>query len=348
MKLQKSVPGFAAAIAVSLILAGCAAAPERRAGGSSPTVAAQDPEPPPTVAEEPANEPTNTVTFSGAVGSEGNNQNYNLGSIVGEGGENETTGVVALGTIGGLSGDGATIGTISPNAPIPGRGVALPVQYEIVSNLLMPTQSYLPGNDGMPSGVVLLDQRASAQNAALCDALLGRDTATVQTERAARIGDPNADYLVTHWLLRGAVADEQDCTPLLAGYDYERANRIKRTYALSSSRGPVFLALDPTGSIVFLDLEDASTDQIFEATSGWMALALTAPQSGPNAGKPPQARGLAAGATRVFAKLAGGLASFVGGSQPTVVRFNDPRTGTEREFQLYRAGAYLIGATFLL
>ncbi len=227
-------------------------------------------------------------------------------------------------------------------------GVALPADYEIVSNVLLPTQSYLPGADNMPTGVVLLDARASDRNEALCLALLGDRTATVRTETEARADDPEGDYLVTHWLTRSAVADEGNCGQLLAGYDFERAARIKQTYALNNSRGPVFLALDPTGAIMFLDLEDASSNQVFQATADWMSLALKAPQTGPDAGKPPQARGIAASANRLFASIAGGFASLVGSEEPTLVRFNDPVTGTAREFRIYRAGVYLIGATFVL
>lgn len=245
------------------------------------------------------------------------------------------------------------LGSGSSDTTIPGfppqqGGVALPADYEIVSNVLSPTQSYLPGADNMPTGVVLLDARASDRNEALCLALLGERTATVRTETAARTDDPDGDYLVTHWLTRSAVADEGDCNELLAKYDFERATRIKQTYALSNSRGPVFLALDPTGAIMFLDLEDATSNQVFQATADWMSLALKAPQTGPNAGKPPEARGIAASANRLFASIAGGFASLVGSEEPTLVRFNDPVTGTAREFRIYRAGIYLIGATFVL
>lgn len=229
----------------------------------------------------------------------------------------------------------------------PGR-VALPDDYEIVSNVLEPTGSYLPGADLMPTGVVLLEEGARARNQQLCLALLGEDTATVPTEAVARARDPSGNYLVTHWLTRSPVADEGDCDELLARYDFERAARIKQTYALNDSRGPVFLALDPTGAIMFLDLEDADPEEVYEATADWMSLALQAPQTGPDAGKPPQARGLLAGANSLFASIADGFASLVGDPEPTLLRFNDPVSGTAREFHLYRAGVYLIGATFVL
>ena len=251
---------------------------------------------------------------------------------------------------GGLSTTGDAAGPRAPgnSAEPPDRGVALPDDFEIVSNVLMPTESYLPRGDGMPTGVVLLDKREGDRNARLCDALLGRRTATVRTEAVARAENPEGDFLVTHWLSRGRVFDEQDCSELLAKYDFERARTIKATYALRDTRGPVFLALDSTGEIVFLDLNDATPDQVYKATSDWMALALAAPQEGPNAGKPPKAEGIAANANALFAKLAGGFASLVGSADPAVVRFNDPVSGTAREFRIYRAGVYLIGATFVL
>ena len=134
---------------------------------------------------------------------------------------------------------------------------------------------------------------------------------------------------------------------MLAKYDFERASRVKNAYALSGSRGPVFLALDPTGEIVFLDLKDASADAVFKATSDWMKLALASPQNRPAA----QARlGLVAGTSRLFGELASGFASLVGSDAgaPTVVKFNDPVKGTSRQFNIYKAGVFLIGATFAL
>ena len=235
-----------------------------------------------------------------------------------------------------------------PPAPQPGTpAVALPDDYEIVSNVLLPTESYLPKSDGMPTGLVLLDSREKSKNDSLCKALLGARTATVRTEAAARRDNPRGDYLVTHWPVRAVVANEGDCVQLSASYDFDRAKRVKQAYALQDRRGPLFLALDPTGEIVFLDLEDASAQDVFKATSDWMALALAAPQTGPNAGKPPQS--LMAGANKLFAKLAGGFSSLVGGnSSITVVRFNDPVAGTSRQFNIYKSGVYLIGATFVL
>jgi hypothetical protein len=145
----------------------------------------------------------------------------------------------------------------------------------------------------------------------------------------------------------GVVADQGDCVELLAKYDFERATRVKNAYALTGSRGPVFLALDPTGEIVFLDLKDASADTVFKATSDWMKLALASPQNRPAA--EPRV-GLVAGTNRLFAELAVGLSSLVGGNSggPTVVKFNDPVKGTSRQFNIYKAGVYLIGATFTL
>ncbi len=227
-------------------------------------------------------------------------------------------------------------------------GIALPGEYEIVSRVLPPTRSYLPGADNMPTGVVLLETGGGARNRALCNALLGERTATVRSEAEARAEDPTANLLVTNWLTRVLVADLGDCAELLDNYDFERAERIKQTYGLKDRVGPVFLAFDPTGAIMFLDLEDASAQEVYEATSNWMSLALKAPQTGPDAGKPPQARGIVAGTSRVFASIAGGLASLVSSPEPTVLPFNDPVSGTSRQFQLYRAGAYLIGSTFLL
>jgi hypothetical protein len=232
-------------------------------------------------------------------------------------------------------------------SPPPPPPVALPAGYEIVSHVLTPTESYLPKRDGMPTGVVLLDSREKTKNQSLCKALLGANTATVKTEAAARRDNSNGDFLVTHWPVTGVVADQGDCVELLAKYDFERATRVKNAYALTGSRGPVFLALDPTGEIVFLDLKDASADTVFKATSDWMKLALASPQNRPAA--EPRV-GLVAGTNRLFAELAVGLSSLVGGNSggPTVVKFNDPVKGTSRQFNIYKAGVYLIGATFTL
>jgi hypothetical protein len=225
--------------------------------------------------------------------------------------------------------------------------VALPAGYEIVSHVLTPTESYLPRRDGMPTGIVLLDVRERAKNQSLCKALLGARTATVKTEAQARRDNPTGDFLVTNWPVTGPVAHEDDCVELLAKYDFDRAARVKGAYALNQSRGPFFLALDPTGEIVFLDLKDASAEEVFKATSDWMKLALASPQNQPAA---EQRLGLVAGTNRLFARLAGGFGSLVGANPapPTLIRFNDPVQGTARQFNIYRAGAYLIGATFRL
>ncbi len=232
------------------------------------------------------------------------------------------------------------------SADATGAGVALPKDYEIVSNVLLPGESYLPKSDGMPTGVVLLDRTQRAKNESLCKALLGARTRTVRTEEAARRENPNGDFLVTHWLSRGGVIDEGDCAELLAKYDFTRSEGVRQTYGLKASKGPIFLALDPSGEMMFLDLEDASADEVFAATSDWMALALKAPQSGPNAGKPPP--GLIASANRLFARVAAGFSSLAGAATPTTVVFNDPIRGATRTFNIYRAGRYLIGATFRL
>jgi hypothetical protein len=235
---------------------------------------------------------------------------------------------------------GPTIASHSPS-------VALPVGYQIVSHVLTPTESYLPKRDGMPTGLVLLDTREKSKNQSLCKALLGAHTATVKTDAAARRDNPNGDFLVTHWPVTGVLVHQDDCAELLAKYDFDRAERVKNAYALGGSRGPVFLALDPTGEIVFLDLKDASADAVFKATSDWMKLALASPQNRPQA----EARvGLVAGTSRLFGELASGFASLVGSEAhaPTVVKFNDPVKGTSRQFNIYKAGVYLIGATFTL
>lgn len=225
--------------------------------------------------------------------------------------------------------------------------VALPAGYQIVSHVLTPTESYLPKRDGMPTGLVLLDNREKTKNESLRKALLGAHTATVKTEAAARRDNPNGDFLVTHWPVTGVLANQSDCAELLAKYDFDRAGRVKNAYALGGSRGPVFLALDPTGEIVFLDLKDASADAVFKATSDWMKLALASPQNRPAA----EARvGLVTGTSRLFGELASGLASLVGSEAhaPMVVKFNDPVKGASRQFNIYKAGIYLIGATFML
>ncbi|MBI1339868.1 hypothetical protein GC169_06620 [bacterium] len=211
--------------------------------------------------------------------------------------------------------------------------------------MLAPTESYLPRADGMPTGVVLLDARESAKNRRLCDALLGRRTATVRTEAQARRDDPTGDYLVTHWPVRANAVDEGNCGELTTLYDFDRASRVKAAYGLGGTRGPVFLALDPSGEIVFLDLKDATPDQVFAATADWMSLALKANSGGPAA--PPPA-GLTASANRLFATLAGGFASLVGGqpADATTLAFNDPVAGTSRRFNVYRTGFYSIGSTF--
>jgi hypothetical protein len=240
--------------------------------------------------------------------------------------------------------------TAAPSAPTTASlppSVALPTGYEIVSRVLTPTESYLPKRDGMPTGIVLLDVREKAKNQNLCKALLGAKTATVKTEAQARRDNPHGDFLVTNWPVIAPAANEGDCVELLAKYDFDRATRIKGAYALGGSRGPFFLALDPTGEIVFLDLKDASAEDVFKATSEWMKLALASPQNRPAA---EQRLGLVAGTNRLFAKLAGGFGSLIGANPaaPTLIRFNDPVKGTARQFNIYKAGVYLIGATFAL
>lgn len=237
----------------------------------------------------------------------------------------------------------------SPAPTDPSRqpaSIPLPAAYEIVSNVLLPTQSYLPRADGMPTGVVLLDSRESARNRRLCDALLGRRTRTVRTEEEARRDNPRGDFLVTHWPVGAQAVDESDCGELTRIYDFDRAARVKAAYGLSASRGPIFLALDPSGEIVFLDLKDATPDQVYEATAGWMELALRA--GGAGAPPPPPPAGLAASANRLFAQIAGGFASLVGANaaSASAVTFNDPVAGRQRTFNVYRAGSYVIGATF--
>jgi len=72
------------------------------------------------------------------------------------------------------------------------------------------------------TGLALLDVRERRRNQRLCDALLGARTATVRTHAEALRDDPTGDYLVTHWLAKQAVANEGDCTQLLAAYDFDR------------------------------------------------------------------------------------------------------------------------------
>ncbi|MBI1340415.1 hypothetical protein GC169_09455 [bacterium] len=229
-----------------------------------------------------------------------------------------------------------------------GPGVALPNGYQVVSNVLSPAQSYLPRGDRMPTGVVLLDPSARAQNEALCRGLLGRGTATVPTQAEARANDPTGDLLVTHWLLRGPVEDAKDCRQLLEGYDFERARRIKAAYAISNSNGPILLALDPSGEVVFLDLKRSSPEEVYDTVRDWIAVALRSPLDTGAQGAPQLPGGIATSMNRLFAQIATGFSSLVGDQQPTVLAFNDPLVGTERQFRLYQTSRFLVGATFRL
>jgi hypothetical protein len=245
---------------------------------------------------------------------------------------------------GSESGNGGTRGIGTTGAT---RGIALPDQYRIVSNVLQRSGSYLPRRDGMPTGAVLLDRRESARNRALCTGLMGRGTATVLPEAEARRRDPDGEFVVTHWLVRSAVADIGDCSELLAKYDFDRSEQVRAIYGLGDARGPVLMAFDPTGEMIFVDLGAASATEVTDAADKWMKLALSAPQSGPNAGKPPRPRGLVAGARQVFASIAGGLGALAkDGQAEAQIAFSDPVQGRQRSFRVVRAGSLRIGATF--
>jgi len=227
-----------------------------------------------------------------------------------------------------------------------GLGIALPDQYQIVSNVLRTGESYLPaGANALPTGVVLLDRTESARNRALCTGLMGRGTARVLTEDEARRRNPVGDYVVTHWLVRTGVADIGDCSELLAKYDFVRSESVRRIYGLDGRKGPLMLAIDPSGEIVFLDLGGATLAEVTDSADKWMKLALKAPQAG--SASPPRPLGLAAGARQVFASIASGFGTFArGGEAQPQIAFNDPRTGMQRQFRIFRAGSITVGATF--
>jgi hypothetical protein len=226
------------------------------------------------------------------------------------------------------------------------KGVALPDQYQIVSNVLLTPASYMPaGADALPTGVVLLDRREAARNRALCNGLMGRGTARVLSEDEAQRRNPGGEFVVTHWLVGRGVRDIGDCAELLAKYDFDRSESVRRIYGLDRMRGPLMLAIDPLGDIVFLDLGAATLAEVTDAADKWMKLALQAPQAG--SGPPPRPLGLAAGARQIFARIAGGFGTFArGGEAQPQVAFNDPRTGTLRQFRIFRSGSITVGATF--
>lgn len=229
-----------------------------------------------------------------------------------------------------------------------GASVALPDGYEIVSNVLLPAESYLPESKTkkIAAGVVLLDRSQRVKNEKVCEAMLGGDTRTMRTHEEALRANPSGDYLVTHWLARAKVNDEKDCDELLAKYDFARSESIRAAYGLKASKGPLFIAFDPDKEIVFLDLADASPDEVFKATGDWMELALTTKQTGPNAGKPQ--KGVLVAANKMFEQMAMGFASLVGQGTPTALSFYDQTRATTRQFNVYKAGVYLIGMTFPL
>lgn len=224
-------------------------------------------------------------------------------------------------------------------------GIALPERYEIVSKILLPTENYRPKADGMPTGVVLLSRGERAKNMSLCKALIGRNTATVRSEAEAKKANPKGDFLVTQWLSRDRLNDDRSCDEAMAKYDYDRSDSLRRVYALDNLKGPVFLALDASGEILYLDLSDATADQVYKATADWINLAITTRPGQPM----PKPVGILASANSVFARIAQGMSSIVTDTTKVAQRqFNDPIAGRVRVFNIYQAGLYTIGSTFKL
>ncbi len=260
------------------------------------------------------------------------------------------------------SSEGPTSGTPSANSPattdtssVRGR-FPLPDDYEIVSSLLIRDSGYrpemdidyLPKTDGMPTGVVILNDNNRNKNQEVCEALFGKYS-TVPTENEAEAENPARDFLVTYWLSVAPVPEGASCKRYLDEYDYARADNIRETYGIGNLRGPVFLAVDRSGESLFLDLSDASRAEVFTATSNWMELALTAAGSSPNPARRNAPRGIAESLNRLFVKLASGYASLVDSPVETLTPFVDPVTRQTKTFKVYLADSgYRIGSTFEL
>lgn len=257
--------------------------------------------------------------------------------------------------------DGATEAPpFSPSAPLPDasdsgsadsvRGrFRLPSEgYEIVSSLLKPGVSYEPKDDGMPTGVVLLNSSNRNKNRQVCNALFSEQHATVATEAEARAEDPDGDFLVTYWLTLNHLPQGSSCAAYLDDYHYDRAAYIRRVYGIGEDAGPVFLAIDASGETLFLDLTDASELEVFRATSDWMELALTVAETGE---RPDRNRnsGIVQGINRLFGSIVNGYASLVNSRAERPIEFYDPVSGRTRTFNVYLASSgYRIGSTFEL
>ncbi|MEM8921671.1 MAG: hypothetical protein AAGB25_09880, partial [Pseudomonadota bacterium] len=191
-------------------------------------------------------------------------------------------------------------------------------------------------------GLVLLDVSEQQKNQALCNGF----TQDIRTRDAALEDSDASDLLVTHWMLRNQ-QPIGDCASMLANYDYGRARAIKTQYTLADTRGPIFLAYEADGDILFLDLSQATPASVRSVTSRWSSLAFELSPADLIAADEAERRGMAA----AFARMARHVATFVPldrNRPPSALQFFDPVRGARRDLNIYQAGVYRIGSTFPL
>ena len=210
------------------------------------------------------------------------------------------------------------------------------LELEVVTDFLYPEQDYIPAENEMPVGLVLLTRGDFARNGALCDAF----TKELRTYEEASAADPEADFLITYWLLALDPGDTTDCQMLRQTYDFDRAAAIKAQYGLQDATGPVFLAVDSAGNTIFLDLSDATPEATREAVDQWLKLALDASADAEDEGEtaaPASRFSLTSFAANMKVRLLSGAGSEIEAQETTIggrqfFAYNDASTG-------YRVGS---------
>ncbi len=226
---------------------------------------------------------------------------------------------------------------VEAEAPDMANGFEDALALEIVTDFLYPEHDYVPVAGEMPVGLVLLSRDDTNRNGALCEAF----TKELRTYAEASAADPDAEFLITYWLLAVEPTDTSDCHQLRTTYDFDRAADLKAQYGLEAATGPVFLAVDSDGNTVFLDLSEASVAATRDAVDNWLKLALDASTQPPVARLPedgsdaptPSRYNLASFTYNMRARLLTNTASASNAPTESVIggrqffAYNDPTTG---------------------
>lgn len=142
-------------------------------------------------------------------------------------------------------------------------------RYVSVREILPPTLRPAEAGAGMAHAFVVLDSRVSGRNREVCDAFTRLPSLADVTDVR-----PADQPIQTFWPVLRSDVSSGDCKSLLRYYDFNTAGKIRRSYGIPNTKGPVLVAIDPSGNFFWIDMRKASDKKMLEVLQKWADIAV--------------------------------------------------------------------------